>query len=153
MRIILNPPVGAPIQNVYIRGKQYFVEPFEVDTMVKFEDDGVADDLMGLYEFLVPFTPEEAKDYKEDQAKRTFKCDKCDYKTTTQILLDKHVAGHLEEEKLDKELGIQVIQPVEKVEAEEEVTPQDAIDQLARSQGLDYGEGAVIEGKKKKGKF
>lgn len=141
-KIILNPTTGADISNVQLRGQKYFADkPFAVDTMIKLEDDNVADDLLALYEFLVYMTPEDAKGYKDEQAKRKYACDKCDGKFTTEQGLEGHVAKHLEEERLEKELGIEIIDAPEKVEEVVEVNPQDAIDKEARLQGLDYGEG------------
>lgn len=142
-KILLNPPVGAPISNVQVLGKKYFVEkPFEVDSMIKFEDDRVADDLLKLFEFLLPFTVEEAKHYKDDQAKRSFKCDKCSFATTTQLALDTHVGKHTKEEQMDKELGIEVVGAIPV--ATTELSGQELIDKQAASEGL-LGEGLVDE--------
>lgn len=143
-RIILNPENGATIQNVQIAGVKYFVEkPFEVDTMIKIEDDTVAEVLLTIYEFLAEMTLDEAKKYKEDKAKRIFKCTKCDMATTTQLTLDKHLEKHAREEQLDKELGIEVIVG-NTVAPEENIDGQEVIDKQASADGL-FGEGLVQE--------
>lgn len=141
MKIILNPENGSDIQNVQIAGVKYFDEkPFEVDTMIKIEDDNVADVLLTLYEFLAELSLDEAKKYKEDKAKRIFKCDKCDMATTTQLALDKHLEKHAREEQLDKELGIEVISG--KTLPQEQIDGQEIIDRQATADGL-FGEGLV----------
>lgn len=143
--IILNPTTGSSISNVQIEGKKYFLDkPFEIDTMIKLEDDGVAEELLKLYEFLVFMTPEDAKSYKDEQSKRKYECGECGTKLTTQQSLDNHTSKHVEDKKLEKELGIEVIKVEEEKEEEKELNPQDVIDQEARSQGLDYGEGIRV---------
>lgn len=60
--------------------------------------------------------------------------------------LAKHTAKHEEDEKLDKELGIEVVKAVKSDKVEEKkLSPQDAIDAQARAAGLDYGEGVRKE--------
>lgn len=140
-KILKNPIDGAPISDVQILGKKYFSEkPFEIDTMVKIEEDEVADALMSLYEFLVYMTPEEAKAYKDEKDRRKFECDRCHQKFVSEQGLEGHVAKHIEDEKLEKELGIEVI-VAQKTPINVDIDPQDAITEEARTQGLDYGEG------------
>lgn len=144
-KIILNPTTGAPISNIQIEGKKYFVDkPFEVGTLIKIEDDNTANVLLEIFEFLVYMTAEDARSYQLEQSKKKFPCDKCTEVLMSQQGLDGHKEGHLKEEKLSKELGIEVVEatPVEKVEKVKE-EPLDAITSEARAQGLDYGEGMV----------
>lgn len=143
-KILKNPADGAPISDVQIRGQKYFVEkPFEVNSLVKLEDDEVADDLLELFEFLALMTPEDAKSWKEEQAKKKYPCDKCEIILTTQQGLDSHKEVHERDEKLDKELGLEVIKSAPVVESVKKEKETDPITQLARDQGLDYGEGLV----------
>ena len=143
-KIILNPTTGAPISNVQISGKKYFVEKaFETGTLIKLEDEATADVLLGLFEFLVYMTPEDAKSYREEQAKKKFPCDKCETVLMSQQGLDGHIKTHEESEKLDKELGIEVVEAAPVVVKEVVEEPIDAITSDARLMGLDYGEGRV----------
>lgn len=142
-KIILNPTNGAPIQDVQIAGKKYFVEkPFEVGTLIKIEDDTTADALLEIFEFLVYMTGEDAKSYQEEQAKKKFPCDKCSEVLMSEQGLKGHREIHLKDEKLANELGIETIESAP-VEAKEKEEPIDAITSQARADGLDYGEGMV----------
>lgn len=141
MKIILNPYNGSSISDVQLRGKKYFVEkPFEVDSMVKIEEDEVADDLLSLYEFLVFMSPEDAKKHYEDKEKRKYVCERCKNRFETEEKLEEHTEKHLAQEKLEKELGIETITPEVVEEESIELTAQDLVDQQARAEGLE-GEG------------
>lgn len=120
--IILNPESGAPIKNVQVLGQILFKDkPFEVDSLRKIEKDAIANDLLKLFGFLIVLTVDEAKTYVDNKAKRKFKCEKCSFATEEAIALAGHSKKHEKEEKIDKELGIEVIaeQEVEQVSNEE----------------------------------
>lgn len=148
-RIILNPTTGAPISNIQIEGKKYFVDkPFATGTMVKIEDDKVSEVLLGIFGFLILMTPEDAKKYREETARKKYPCAECGEVLMSDETLKKHAKKHEEDAKLDKELGIEVVEAVA-VEGSTEIkslSPQEAIDAEARAAGLDYGEGIRKEG-------
>ena len=141
MKIILNPDNGAEIKNVFLDSVKYFDsskgEEFKVGTMVKVEDN-LAAHIMSLYEFVTELSKDEALAYKVKQEKSKFKCEKCDFKTDTQIALLGHNRKHVSEAKLDDELGIPVIKSVEGVK--EEVNTQESIDADLAREGI-TGEG------------
>lgn len=145
-KILLNPEAGAPIQDIQILSKKYFTDkPWEVNTIKKFDNDKVADAFEELYEFLVPLSLDEAKTYIEDQKRHSYKCDKCDLKTTTQLALDKHLEKHAKEEALEKELGVESVDgDGEEMEVKKPEDIQSVLDSQARSEGL-IGEGLVDE--------
>jgi len=142
-KIILNPTTGAPIKDIQIAGKKYFVEKsFDPGKLIKIEDEFIADTLLEIFEFLVYMTPSDAKAWQEEQAKKKFPCDKCNEVLMSKQGLDTHLEGHEKEEKLSNELGIETLETVAvKEDVKEE--PLDAITNEARAQGLDYGEGMV----------
>lgn len=147
MKILVNPDNGATITNVQINNTKYFVDkPFEIDSLIKIEDDSVADVILNLYEFVREVSLDEAKKYIEDKEKRKFKCERpgCDMATTTELTFKKHMEKHEREEQLDKELGIQVIAGKEISSSVDQVLGQDAIDAQARSDGL-FGDGLQEE--------
>jgi len=139
MKIILNPELGAEIKNIYKDSVKYFDsskgEEFKPGTMVKVEDD-LADFIISLCEFVVVLSKEEALEYKNNQ--KLFKCDKCDFKTNTQIALLGHNRKHVSEAKLDDELGIPVIKAGEGIK--EDVNTQENIDADLAREGI-TGEG------------
>lgn len=139
MRIILNPESGAEIKNIFLDSVKYFDsskgEEFKVGTMVKVEDE-LAAHIMNLCEFVVELSKEEALEYKNNQ--KLFNCDKCDFKTNTQIALLGHNRKHVAESKLDDELGIPVIKSGEGIK--EDVNTQENIDADLAREGI-TGEG------------
>src|SRR3990167_5150452 len=110
-KIMLNPIAGSPIKNVQIKGQGILFKdkPFEADSLRKIENDEVAGILLKLFEFLVPLTIEEAKSYTESKKKRKFKCEKCTFTSDEQIALAGHNRKHDKEDRIDAELGIEVI--------------------------------------------
>ena len=110
-KIILNPLAGAPIKNVQIReqGILFKDKAFEVDSLIKIENDQTADALLKLFGFLMTLTTEEAKNYTEGKKKRKFKCEKCVFTSDEQIALAGHNRKHEKEDRIDAELGIEVI--------------------------------------------
>ena len=144
-KILLNPEAGAPIQDIQINGKKYFTEkPWEVNSIKKFENDIVADTFRGLFEFLIELTLDEAKTHIEDQKRRSYKCTKCDLKTTTQLALDKHLEKHAKEEELEKELGVEAVSGEGEEKSPESQDTQSILDSQAKNEGL-IGEGLVDE--------
>lgn len=120
--ILLNPEDGAPIQNVQIKGQILFKnKPFEADSMRKFENKQVGEDLVKLFGFLRELTPDESKSYIENKKKRAFKCDRCDFATNVEIALKGHQRKHESEDRLSNELGIEVIDDNVKIQTNEEI--------------------------------
>lgn len=110
-KILLNPEDGSAIQNVQINGQILFKDkPFEVDTMIKVENDDAANELLGIYEFLkVLETKDDVQGYMTEKKNRAFKCTKCNFATNVEIALKGHNRKHESEEKMTDEFGIEVI--------------------------------------------
>lgn len=117
-KIILNPEKGAPIRNVQIQGQILFKDtPFEIDTMIKVENDKSADDLLRLYGFLeVLKDKQEVKAYMSSKKARAFKCEQCPSAFSEKVALEDHKKKHLSDGKMDNELGIEVIADIPKEE-------------------------------------
>lgn len=150
-KILLNPEAGAPIHEIQISGAKYFTEgDFKTDSIVKIEDDSVADTLLGIYGFLLEITPDEAKSFNNRQ-QNSLKCDKCDFTTIDKDKFTLHKKQHEAEEALDKELNIPII-GAKKVK-QSNVDSQKQIDEQGKNEGLDVGEGLVDESPKIGAKF
>lgn len=122
MKILLNPSEGAPVSDVQVAGQILFKDkPFETESVVKIEDDKVADTILSLFEFLQEVSAETAKNFIEKKKAAKFKCDKCDYASDDEKKLQGHSLHHAKEAKIDAELGI----PVIGISAREELSPDE----------------------------
>lgn len=140
--ILYNPEKGAIISTrVVYNGVKPLDKEFKPGMVMQF-DEGFGAFLKGIYGFLEEISVADAKSYMDKI--KDYKCDQCDFVTRVEDALVSHKTKHALDAKV-AELGI----PVVKTKAPTTEDRQKAIDDQAKSEGLE-GEGLTVEPKRKR---